>query len=227
MTKPDYILRLKQIRDKYGLSQPQMDQKLGLSKGKINKLENSQQKLTPELAQHIGNIFNEDWVWLLTGETLIKQLEQAIPIVNEWETSCVPITFYNIGASAGMGNWLLDEDVIKDKLFFDRVYIKNILKAKPEHLHVIFADGDSMSPTINDKDLLIIDISKTEITNSGVYVFKVNNELKVKRLSKKLNGDLEVMSDNPKYSPEFVPVNSNIEIEIIGKVIRNECKENL
>ena len=78
---------------------------------------------------------------------------------------------------------------------------------------------------IKDGDLLLIDTSQTT-GNNEVYVILVNNtELRVKKLFKR--GEvLYIQSNNPKYKEEvYYPDNTDIEIKVIGKVIKNWSKD--
>ena len=78
-----------------------------------------------------------------------------------------------------------------------------------------------MSPVIEDGDVLLVDIGRSDINNSGIYVFCSNNEWRVKRFNLKLDGTLEIISDNKRYKKEVLTPNSKVEIKIIGRVIKN------
>ena len=106
---------------------------------------------------------------------------------------------------------------------------------KPETLFLVYAKGDSMDsgfnlPTdIHDGDLLLVDSGFIE-GNGKTFVILVNNqELRVKRLFKKLDGTLRIASDNKKYKEEiYIPNERNeIEIKVLGKVVWNGSKENI
>ena len=146
----------------------------------------------------------------------------------------IPIPFYNVGAAAGNGNYLLDEIPEEDVLYFDERWLKNILGVNPDNLHLIFADGDSMDSgfdtkeDIKDKDLLLVDTSQLT-GNNKIFVILVNNtELRVKRLFKKMDGSLIISSNNPKYPDEIYNSDSpDIDIKVIGRVVWNGSKENI
>jgi transcriptional regulator with XRE-family HTH domain len=59
--------RLKQVRDKTGLTQSEFGQYLGLSQGNIKDIEIGRKKVTPEIALEIESIYGVDFKWLLTG----------------------------------------------------------------------------------------------------------------------------------------------------------------
>lgn len=129
----------------------------------------------------------------------------------------------HINPSCGNGTIVLDEVEI-EPIKLSTNLITNILKAsKPENLKIFRASGDSMEPTIFDGDMLLVDIGRTDYHNSGIFVITVNNDWKCKRLNKKINGDLEIISDNKnKYEVEIKhQTDEDIEIIIIGRVIKN------
>jgi phage repressor protein C with HTH and peptisase S24 domain len=88
-------------------------------------------------------------------------------------------------------------------------------------LKLFKASGDSMENTIEDGNILLVDTSRTDYHNGGIYVLTINNDWFVKRLRLKINGDLEIISDNPKYDPEILKPNTDIEINVVGRVIKN------
>jgi phage repressor protein C with HTH and peptisase S24 domain len=79
-------------------------------------------------------------------------------------------------------------------------------------LKVIQVKGDSMSPTFKENDLIMVDIEDTDITN-GIFIFRCNDELYLKRLDKRPDGVL-VISDNKIYPSYELPNGS----EIIARV---------
>jgi len=208
--------RLKQIRkENNDISQQKVASMIGVPQSKIAEVELGKTTLKPEFAKKLTDIFNKSFEWFMLGEG-----SPSKPI-------CIPIPLYNIGAAAGAGTWLSEEPE-SECIYFDERWIKNVLKADPKNLHLIFTNGDSMDPTIKDKDLLMVDESK-KLGNTGIFVILVNNtELRVKRVTKKLDGSLVIMSDNSKYQDEIIPANCDyVEIKIIGEVVWNGSKENI
>lgn len=68
---------------------------------------------------------------------------------------------------------------------------------RPEALAVIQAEGPSMSPTINDGDLVLINMDETKIISGLIYAIEdAENGTRIKRLHKLLDGRVKVSSDN-------------------------------
>ena len=133
----------------------------------------------------------------------------------------IQLDYIHIAPSCGRGTVVLDEaDVTPVRI--GKEVIKDIWKVStPEVLKLFKASGDSMETTIEDGNILLVDTSRTDYHNGGIYVLTINNDWFVKRLRLKINGDLEIISDNPKYDPEVLKPNTDIEINVVGRVIKN------
>jgi phage repressor protein C with HTH and peptisase S24 domain len=144
--------------------------------------------------------------------------------VNLISTSCsnsVTIDYIHITPSCGRGTVVLDNaDVTPVRI--GKEVIKDLWKvSSPDVLKLFKASGDSMADTIEDGNILLVDTSRTDYHNGGIYVLTINNDWFVKRLRLKINGDLEIISDNTKYEPEILKPNTDIEINVVGRVIKN------
>lgn len=211
---------IRQLRAKTGLSQASFAKKLSLHQSVIAMIESDKRTVPKSVIYAVERIYGN------------KDIPDGIEN-NKTDDNLAKIPFYNIGAAAGAGTWLLDEPE-KEELYFDSRWLKNVLKVSPHTLHCIFASGDSMDSgfananAIKDGDLLLVDTSNTT-GNNGIFVIRVNNsELRVKRLVKKLDGSLTIISDNPKYPEEtYYPNESDYTVEILGKVVWNGSKENI
>lgn len=86
---------------------------------------------------------------------------------------------------------------------------------------MIFASGDSMTPTIEGGDSLLIDLSKREVYDGRIYCVRIEGQLYAKRLQKIPPYQIKVISDNKeKYDPFYVDFSKNIDydFEIIGEI---------
>lgn len=103
-----------------------------------------------------------------------------------------------------------------------RQSIKTYLRCTaPENLKTFQASGDSMEGIISHGDWLLVDVGCKDASYSGIYIFTANGKYRCKRLNITLDGRLEVKSDNPNYATEYVGPDSNVEIEIVGRVLNN------
>jgi phage repressor protein C with HTH and peptisase S24 domain len=90
---------------------------------------------------------------------------------------------------------------------------------EPTDLILETAVGDSMRPTIQDGDLLLVDTTDRAFSTFGVYVLEIAGERLVKRVQRKLDGSLVLISDNSTYQPDEVTGAMLSSVTVIGRVI--------
>lgn len=126
-----------------------------------------------------------------------------------------------IRPECGAGSDIVADAFIEPFRISRRSILEYLRCSSPENLKTYQASGDSMEDKISDGDWLLVDLGRTDLTVSGVYVFLANGRCRCKRLNMTLDGRLEVKSDNKKYDTEIVGPNDNIEIRVIGRVLNN------
>lgn len=121
-------------------------------------------------------------------------------------------------AAAGSGAVAADADA-RPYFAFDPAWLRHLTSAPPESLSMIKVQGDSMGPTLNDGDDILIDTSQCgQPLRDGIYVLRVEDSLLVKRLAvHPLGKAVTVQSDNPAY-PDW-PDCTLDRIHCIGRVI--------
>ena len=151
----------------------------------------------------------------------LKKIEEyfGINILNESEeddSEIANIDYYtDVFASCGNGNIIFSEE--KRKLPISTLLINGFSKQKK--YSIINASGNSMSPTIDNGDKLIVEHwNGTQIQDNKIYVFCFNNEFFVKRLSKNLD-EIIIKSDNPEYRIRTINGNTAEELILIGKIV--------
>lgn len=126
------------------------------------------------------------------------------------------IKYYpEIRVSAGGGAYEAEDDYEKLEIppyFINMLGGTNSLK----NLDAINVVGDSMEPTLHSDDIIFVDKSIQNIQKEGIYAFTTEHGLFVKRIQKRLDGKLDIISDNKEYPKQIVVCN---EINLIGKVI--------
>jgi len=112
------------------------------------------------------------------------------------------------------GSDLAKFDNIHDVFTVDREWFIDVFKKQPTPtMKIVFAQCESMQPTFTQGDFLLVDTADTNI-NDGVYIFKVDDRLFIKRLQI-MPGKILVISDNKKYESFNLPSDA----VIIAKVI--------
>ena len=121
-----------------------------------------------------------------------------------------------VGASAGPGA-INDAETLAGKVGFDEKWLRK-QGLDPSKLSLIRVDGDSMAPTLNHGDDIMVDNSAAAVLfRDGIHVIRLDDVLMVKRLSKGPAGRLSVLSDNPAY-PDWPDVDG-ASVAIIGRVV--------
>jgi hypothetical protein len=123
-----------------------------------------------------------------------------------------------VRASAGPGA-LPGDEAGKPYFGFDERWLKLLTATPASGLSIIRVEGDSMAPTLNPGDDILVDSGDTlEGLRDGIYVLRVDDALLVKRLAiHPIGSRVTVQSDNPAY-PDW-PDCSLAEIHCVGRVI--------
>lgn len=102
---------------------------------------------------------------------------------------------------------------------FGHDWVRDTFGLEPTDLLLEAAIGESMQPTIRDNDLLLIDITDRKLREFGIYVLEFQGERLVKRVQRKLDGSLLLISDNAIYEPERIPSERAHEVTVVGRVV--------
>ncbi len=123
-----------------------------------------------------------------------------------------------VAVSAGPGA-IVGEELGKPYFGFDERWLKSLTPTSPSRLSIVRVEGDSMSPTLNPGDEILVDPGDcAERLRDGIYVLRVDDALVVKRLALNPMGrSVTVQSDNPAY-PDW-PDCGIEDIHCIGRVI--------
>ncbi len=123
--------------------------------------------------------------------------------------------FPSVNVSAGGGAYE-DEDSY-EKLEVPPYFI-NMLGGEQNlrNIDAINVIGDSMEPTLNTDNIIFLDTSKKDFSKEGIYAFTTIHGLFVKRIQRRVDGKLDVISDNKEYPVQVIDKN---ELDILGKVI--------
>jgi SOS-response transcriptional repressor LexA len=102
---------------------------------------------------------------------------------------------------------------------FDRSWLINLTSTAPDNLALMRVEGDSMTPTLLNGDLVMVDIASIEASlEDGIYAVLTNERLQVKRIAVDPSNDqISILSDNILY-PAWDGLDRN-SIDIVGRVI--------
>jgi len=124
--------------------------------------------------------------------------------------------FSDIRASAGGGAYGFDEDF--ETITLDEKIMHNMVGMGNTELEAIHVDGESMEPTLQNGSIVFLDRSQTNINKDGIFIASTTAGLFIKRIRQRVDGMVELISDNKAYSPEVLAPD---EVSIVGKVVGN------
>lgn len=138
-------------------------------------------------------------------------------VFSEAESEMVSIPVYDVRLAAGDGA-INDRANVIDQIPFKKNYLDNITRGiNTRHLAIFEARGDSMLPTIADRDLVLVDTSDNQISD-GIFAYSMMGEARLKRFQTSFDS-LTIVSDNKSlYEAEPIPLSVAKDIEIIGRV---------
>jgi phage repressor protein C with HTH and peptisase S24 domain len=152
--------------------------------------------------------------YLAVSETLLG----GPPDQDGGQPGLVSIKRHPVSVSAGPGA-VVTEELGKPYFAFDERWLKALTASAPTKLSIVRVEGDSMAPTLNAGDDILVDLGDAgDRLRDGIYVLRIDDSVVVKRLALNPMGRrVTVQSDNPAYSDW--PDCGLDEINCIGRVI--------
>jgi SOS-response transcriptional repressor LexA/DNA-binding Xre family transcriptional regulator len=123
--------------------------------------------------------------------------------------------FGDVNASAGGG--ASNEEESYEKMILEPNFVATLGgESELKHIEALNVTGDSMEPTFSYGDIIFINRNKKDIKRGGIFTINTENGLFVKRIQRRIDGGLDIISDNKDYPIQTV---YESEIEIIGRVV--------
>lgn len=132
----------------------------------------------------------------------------------------IQIPLLSNAASMGPGADVEHDDVIIGALPVSPEWVNKRIRPTSLHaLRFIHAYGDSMSPTFEDGDVLLVDTGRRSPSGAdGVYVLATNSRLFIKRVTEQFDGKKIVTSDNVNVKM-VQELDGGNQIVVLGKVV--------
>jgi len=171
------------------------------------------------IAGQIADAFEVSLDWLC-GRSDERQRERSTQLheIGNAAGDFIALPFFDVEASAGHGAVVAIHEDVRSVVSFERAFLRN-LGAVPDHCKIIGARGDSMTPTIPDGALIVVDHSQREVVHGWISVVNVCGDLLVKRIRRRLDGTVELVSDNAMYPVETIGPDRIDQLTIIGRVV--------
>lgn len=128
------------------------------------------------------------------------------------------IAHYDVRAAMGGGQIPHEYPEMLQDIRVSPKHLREMGVSFKEHFHLkmITGWGQSMAPTIKDRDPLLVDVTIREFTGDGIYLFSHDEMLYVKRLQKKGKNLFKMISDNKHHDPEDIRVDDT---HILARVL--------
>lgn len=222
--------RLKFERVRLGLSQTAFGEIAGAAKRTVIDWEKG---ATSPTAVQLSALVKHGLrvAYVLTGEVCAEDELPDAPLAQEIVDSYtagrketaddqeyVSVPLYDVRASAGHGVAVHSEQIV-NHLAFRHDWLRAQFGVSRPDIALIEVYGDSMSPTLSNGDLVLIDTRVERVVGSSVYVLQHDGHLLVKRIQQMMDGSLVIKSDNPAYSPETVPAEQAGDVRVVGRVV--------
>lgn len=129
----------------------------------------------------------------------------------------VEVPEYDVRLSAG-GGFIVDEETTRRRWPMSRWLLQDYLNVPLDRVTMQEVIGDSMSPTLESGDFVLIDLTDKRLGLPGVFAVWDGDALVCKRLERVPGTDpaqVKLKSDNPLHSEYIVPADR---VNIVGRV---------
>jgi phage repressor protein C with HTH and peptisase S24 domain len=214
MNSDDFCARMNVLIDLAG-GPSELARKSRLSRRVIDKYKSGESDPSRSRLVALATAAGVSLSWLATGNGPMRDADPVATIRPAiGPVRGVPI--YDAALSLGPGATNGDAHPIGD-LDLPETYLHDVLRCKPGSAVAVYMRGDSMSPTLLDRDLAIIDTSVTTIERDDIYAFVLEGEGYIKRLQR-AGGTVIVHSDNPSYSDWSIDGARLRDLRVIGRI---------
>lgn len=198
--KLEDLLRILTKKTGNNINQSSLAESLGITRQTVSNRIKKSSEVTVKEIKRIEDFFN---IKIFNEQ---EDLEKGIAYIDYYR---------DVFASCGNGNIVFSDEKIK--LPISTMLINGYSLQKT--YSIINASGNSMSPTIDNGDRLIVEHwDGNQIQDNKIYVFCFNNDFFVKRLSKNLD-EIIIKSDNPDYRVRTINGSTVNELMLIGKIV--------
>lgn len=128
-----------------------------------------------------------------------------------------PVLRLDLSYSMGPGTNLDDSYIESEAIEFDIGFLRTITITPPDRIRIVDGIGDSMTPTLHDRDLLFVDINQRDLNaQDRIWAVWIYGLGAVKRLRAIGPDRVLVISDNPDMPDQEV---KREDIVIHGRVV--------
>ncbi len=217
--------RLIELREARGWSQSELGRQSGVGQSTINRLEQGETRAPRnvfDIAEALGT--SPDYLLGRTDDPGFVDGQRPPPSgsaqgATEQNSDEVEIDSHDL--RYGMGGTFVDIEpgaIEIAKAKFSRAWLRKFTHSAPEMLFTTSGIGDSMRPTIEDGDIVIVDRSQRLQDSLGERIWAVvfGGVGMIKRLRPMPDGTVKIMSDNQSVRDDIA---TDGDLHIVGRVV--------
>lgn len=209
--------------------QTEFAQEIGIAQNTLGGYERGTISPKVDVLRRIEKVTGAPVEWIITGRGIVRDNDEQAALPNDptqeqWKDQLTQlgndvtlVPRLNVKLSAGGGALLNDENIAELVPFPTRL-LKRLLPHTPaKQLAFAQVDGDSMEPTIQEGNDVLLDLGVTDFVDNAIYALRYGDVIVIKRLQR-LNNGVKIMADNPTYQAEIIPASDADQLQIIGRV---------
>lgn len=213
------VNNIRLLREERNWSRPDLAKRMNTSPQQVERLEKGTRSLRQEWIDRAAAAFGVQPQEIITprGEFVPSAAPAPmLPLLTGDGADTVAIQKLDLSLSMGPGT-LIDDYIEAEPVTFDLSFIRSITRAPSDRLRLVTGIGDSMYPTLNWGDVIMIDTTDRALARQdGIYWINVYGAAGIKRLRTVGQGRVLVKSDNPAVDDQEVDAE---DLRIEGRAI--------
>jgi len=220
---PEIGAKIEHLRKQNGLSRRAFGEMTSIPEAKVQALEIGKQRVDHEALRNITKAFGVSADWLLNDDAGLEAavasnatVAEVAGIPQDALDDFAPVPRFDVSVSAGHGSQDINESIVAHYAFSKGWLTRRNLD--PKKLAVVRVSGDSMLPQLAHGDLAVIDTTDTSLRDGVTYVFRLGDDLLIKRLQILPQREVRLCSRNPDYEAISVDLDKD-DLASIGRLV--------
>nr|WP_260182034.1 LexA family transcriptional regulator [Croceicoccus naphthovorans] len=208
---------IKKRKRELGVTDASLAAALGVERSVANKIVNGKVDMNARRADAVADLLQVSRDEVLFRAGITTSVPPPMPSSPATDTGeVVQIQKLDLSLSMGSGT-LIDGYVEAEPVNFDLAFIRAITRSPSNNLRLVTGIGDSMYPTLNWGDAIMIDIADRQLARQdGIYWIDLYGAAGIKRLRTVGRDRILVISDNPAMADQEVDAG---DLRIEGRAI--------
>ncbi len=209
---------ISQAMKRQGLTQDQLAKKIGVSRQAVQKWSAG----TPPSVENLRKLSSALGVStdFLTGQSGQESMSRVMDMSKPPVAGFTRVPVLSVSGSCGTGEENEGPELVVGAIDFADSFCHSFPGVTSvSMLEIVSSCGDSMEPTIASQSLVVVDRNQSRLIRDGIFCFRRESDLLIKRVQRRLDGSILLLSDNPAYQPQVVDKEELARAQIIGRVV--------